>query len=138
MPFVPVESAVRAVVIANAGVLALISTRVYPEKLPQNPTLPASIYTVLSDIPFDDISGQAGLYRAIVEFESIAKTKAEASSIEDAIRLSLQAYRGTKLGVNILGVHHLQTHSDFEGEIAEFKMISRFGVFYNRANPSHS
>jgi hypothetical protein len=44
-----IEEALRARLIGQSGLTALVSTRVYPLGLPQNPTLPAITYALVSD-----------------------------------------------------------------------------------------
>lgn len=137
MPYFPIGSVVRDALTLDAGVIvAGVAAKIYPRVLPQNTVVPAVSYQVLSEIPYDDISGNAGLYRAVIEFKIWSKTAAQAAAIEEAIRLAIQGYQGINLTVRIIGVHHLHTHDDFEGEIGEYNQLSRFGVFYRRENPA--
>lgn len=46
-----IEAAIRAHLIADAGLSALIGARVYPVQLPQRPTLPAITYQDISTLP---------------------------------------------------------------------------------------
>lgn len=49
--FTNVGSAIRALLLADATVASLVSTRIYPNVLPQSVTLPAIVYSVISDVP---------------------------------------------------------------------------------------
>lgn len=46
-----IEAAIRAHLIADAGLAALVGARVYPLQLPQRPTLPAVTYQHISTLP---------------------------------------------------------------------------------------
>lgn len=48
---------IRARLIADAPTAALVGTRVYPNELPQNVTLPALVYNVVSDVPENSFTG---------------------------------------------------------------------------------
>ena len=132
-----VGNAIRKKLSEDVNITAITATRLYPKVLPQPAVLPAIIYNVISDVPSDDISGNAGLYRAIVQIDSYAKNAIDAIRLDDFVRLSLQGYRGMNLSVNIRGIHHLQSMDDFEAEVSDYKQISRFGVWYKRENPDN-
>lgn len=135
-----VGSALKKQIETHAGVIALglsIKDNIYPKKLPQNKKPPAITYALLADVPYDTIDGMAGLYRAVIEYKIYSTTMRLAEQIEDAIRLAIQGYRGEELNVTICGVHHLHVTDDFEDEINEYNLISRFAVFYRRENPDH-
>jgi hypothetical protein len=138
MTYKAIEYAIRDVLKNDPLLIAAgIGPKIYPKVLPQNAVLPAITYDVLADIPYDDISGNAGLYRAVIEFKIRSKTDKESSEIEDLLRLAIQGYQGINLNVSIRGVHHLHRMSDFDGEVTEYNLVSRYGIFYRRENPDH-
>lgn len=136
MAYVPITTALRSVLVANAGIITkALTQKIFPQKLPQNTVLPAISYLVVADIPTDDIAGNAGLFRAIVEYKAWAKTEKEAAEIVNIVRLALQGYRGVPLDVKIQGIHYLHEHGDFESEVIDYSRIARFSVWYKRLNP---
>ncbi|WP_292366074.1 MULTISPECIES: DUF3168 domain-containing protein [unclassified Methanoculleus] len=52
-----IDTACRAVLAANAGVTALVGQRIYPDRLPTEPTLPALTYSLISEVLDAHISG---------------------------------------------------------------------------------
>lgn len=106
--------------------------------LEQNPTLPAAVYTLLSDIPTDDISGMAGLFRAEIQYDIFATTPDQAQAVADKFRLALQGYEGTNLTVKILGIHFVTQFDTWEGDINEYRTSIRVAVWYDRENPADS
>lgn len=139
MSFTSIASAVRNKLVNDPAVTAVLGTKIYPLVLPQNPVLPAAIISEVHTIPaMDDISGNAGQFRAELQLETYATTKAQAEEIDEILRLSLQGYSGAHLGVTIKGIYFLMGLPDFEDEIEDYRQISRFAIWYRRANPDHS
>ena len=84
-------TAVRGFLVADAGVLALTSTRIYPDVLPQGYTAStggALTYTIIDTIHDHLINGLSGIARSRVEFAAVASTRAGANAIAEAVRAS--------------------------------------------------
>lgn len=83
--------AVREYLTANAGVLALTSTRIYPDVLPQGYSVAtggALSYTTIDTIHDHLINGLSGIARSRIEFAAFAKTRAASNAIAEAVRAS--------------------------------------------------
>lgn len=48
---------IRSLLVADAATAAIAGARVYPNELPQNATLPAIVYTVVSAVPENSFTG---------------------------------------------------------------------------------
>ena len=84
-------TAVRGYLIANAGVLALTSTRIYPDVLPQGYSVAsggALTYTIIDTTHDHLINGLSGIARSRLEFAACAGTRAAANVIAEAVRSS--------------------------------------------------
>lgn len=101
-------TAVRGFLIADAGVLALTSTRIYPDVLPQGyavATGGALTYTVIDTIHDHLINGLSGIARSRIEFAAFSGTRAGANAIAEAVRASgLAGTTGTVGGVDFESV----------------------------------
>lgn len=83
--------AVRGYLAANTGVAALVSTRIYPDVLPQGYTVAtggALTYTTISTTHDHLINGLSGIARSRIEFAAFAKTREAADAIAEAVRAS--------------------------------------------------
>lgn len=83
--------AVRGFLIADAGVLGLVSSRIYPDVLPQGYAVSdggALTYTIIDTIHDHLINGLSGIARSRVEFAAFAGTRAAANAIAEAVRAS--------------------------------------------------
>ena len=84
-------TAVRGFLVADAGVLALTSTRIYPDVLPQGyavSTGGALTYTIIDTIHDHLINGLAGIARSRIEFAAFSGTRLGANAIAEAVRAS--------------------------------------------------
>lgn len=85
------EEAVRARVLAITAVTALVSTRVYLDKLPQTPTYPCVRVTLVSERSTYHLRGEDGCRPARVQVDAFARERsgvdpyALAAAVADAI-----------------------------------------------------
>jgi hypothetical protein len=135
-PFPGIGAALVNKLSTDDGLTALgVNEKVFPFVAAQNEEAPLITWQVAADVPYDDISGRASLYRAIVLYKVVSENADQKAHIEDALRIALRGYRGENLGVKIRGIHHLHSMDGFEGEILEYEDFVRFSVFYRREDP---
>ena len=84
-------TSIRGFLLADSGVLALTSTRIYPDVLPQGYSVAsggALTYTIISTTHDHLINGLAGIARSRIEFAAFAGTRVAANAIAEAVRAS--------------------------------------------------
>lgn len=92
-----IEAAIRAHLIADAGLTALVGSRVYPMQLPQRPTLPAVTYQRISSTPTQHRgAAAAGHERTRFQFDCWASDY----DTTLAVRAALAAAMGTLVQAN--------------------------------------
>lgn len=89
-----IETELRAYTLAGAEVAALVGTRMYPQHLPQNPTLPALVYQRIDTRRLHDMDGPDQLPRPRIQIAAWASSAATAWETVDAVRRRLDGYRG--------------------------------------------
>lgn len=72
-----------------APLVAKIGLRFYPIRLPQEPTLPSVMFTVLPGMDEVTHQGRAGWFSHRVQFDSFATTPLEAEEVIDLVRDAL-------------------------------------------------
>lgn len=77
---------------AHVGLDALIDGRIYPNQLPQRPTLPAVVYTRISTL-FNPTRDSSRLERPRFQFDAWAATFGEARSVAQQLRAALPTLR---------------------------------------------
>lgn len=68
---------------------ALVGTRVYRKRLPQNPTLPALTYWKVSGVRLYDLDGPTGESDPRVQVSCWSQTSAQAEDVAEAVRGTL-------------------------------------------------
>ena len=92
-----IEEALKTYLQSVAAVSALISTRIYPETLPQEPTLPALKYDIIS-IQRQHLIDFATAY---IQYTSVATTHLGARALADAVRKALQREKRVISGIEV-------------------------------------
>lgn len=89
-----IEAAVRAQLVDNGNVAALIGTRAYLTRLPQNPTYPAIALRIVGmdqDMAHD---GPVDFAASRIQVDLYADEFAEVRTLADAVRIALNGYSG--------------------------------------------
>lgn len=87
-----IHEALFAFLTANAGLAALVGTRVYRNKLPQKPTYPAIRYFQASGSEEYSHSGASNWPTPRLQFDCMAPGSTEASAVEAALRAALDGF----------------------------------------------
>lgn len=83
-----VVETVRAKLTADAALTALVGSRIYPQFLPQDPTLPAIVLSVISDVPVQPSftgSHATTLREARLQVDAYATKYLDAHQVADAV-----------------------------------------------------
>lgn len=99
-----IEAALYALLAADAGVSALVGTRIYPAVIPEGTTGDAVRYQLISDVPYPVMGQNSGLAKARIQVEAQAATYAAAATLRDALRTALTRFRGATGGVTVQDV----------------------------------
>lgn len=78
----------------KSGVTDLIKTRLTPDVLPQNQTMPAATMTVISGDSAHHLGGGEGNATERIQFDCYDTTRGGANDLAEAIRVELHGYRG--------------------------------------------
>lgn len=85
------KTTIFSLLTADAGVVALVGTRVYPAKTPQKPTLPAVVYTTVSCVRDSSQDGLSGFVTTRVQFDCLSSSVAQAEAIATKVVQCLAA-----------------------------------------------
>ncbi len=134
-----VETAVRELLAADAGLEALVAGRVYMLKLPQAATLPAVRVQLVDELPAYHLRGTVGLTGARVQTDVYA---AEASGADpyavaeavaaavDAALSGLKGTVGTPPGRHVAGAFRISRRPIYDGAaLREVRISQDFAVW---------
>lgn len=94
----------RSYLAQQLSVRDIVSSRIFPDALPQSVTLPAVTYRKISGLHEHYLEGYAGFATARVTFDCYATTRTVANTIAENIASELNGLRGTYTSVDILSV----------------------------------
>lgn len=119
-----------------AGISALVGARVYPTLMPQKPTLPALVYTEISNVPDYVMGGQSGIAGARYQIDSYATSLSAVKALAEQVRLALSGFRGTLVDVIIDHVEKQNSTTLYEEETALHRVTADYLFFYRETLPS--
>ena len=130
------EKAVRAILIADVTVTAIVSERVYPQRRPTGSALPAIVYQNVYSHQRECIGSQAGLRRTRFSIDVIDETYGDTKTLRDAVESALVNYTGTLQSETI---HSLRLESAVDideentpaGQFGVFRTILDFVIWHN-------
>src|SRR5438128_56604 len=96
-----IEDSLYTLITTDGTLSTLLGTRVYPIKMPDNPLLPALVYTSVGSMHAIVTSGRAGWSESNYHIDVWDRTFASIQALLDALRLRLQGYFGTVSGVKL-------------------------------------
>ncbi len=86
---------VRAVLLADPAVVALLGDRLYPVQLPEASTFPAGVITKASGVGEYTLDGDSGIARSRIQIDLYGEGYAAVVTIKRAVRHALSAFRGS-------------------------------------------
>lgn len=131
-----VNEALYELLTANAGVAALVGDRVYPVKMPQKAAFPAIVYAKSGGARSHSNDGSSGFNRAVFALDCWAASLAQASAVANAVRLAVDGYRGTVLGVDFNGVFLVGEEEGWDDDRAMAYASLDLEVLHNEPNPT--
>jgi hypothetical protein len=126
---VSAETALRAVLLADAPVNAVVAGRIYPGLLPQAPTTPAIVYQrVTGDHPVNQ-DGAGGPDRVRVQVDLWAPTFDAVASLRDKVLAALNG----KSSVDLQGVFSESEQGTYDDEVKLHRSSMDFYVYESAA-----
>ncbi len=96
-----ISSAIYDYLVNNAGVAALVGTRIYPSVSPTSAMMPRITYQLISANHSECVGGSAGLCEYKIQLSAWGYSDLSTDATAEAIRQALQGYSGTTGGVLI-------------------------------------
>ena len=127
-----IEYTLKTFILADGTISGLISVRLYPSKMPQNPKFPLMVYTKISGFREHDMDGST-IATPRMQYDSWASTYAGAKALADALRERLDSYTGL-VGSPAETVHfaYLLNERDFyDDDLLVFRVSMDFEIFHD-------
>jgi len=123
-----IESALRAIIIADNGVKA-VTTRCYYNYIPQSPTYPLIVIQRVTGSRVHHLSGPSGAVRPRFQIEAWAETYSAAKGLANLIRAALDGNEYTKDGVTFSCLSQAEIDG-YEEAVNAHRIIQDYSVRY--------
>ena len=124
-----IEKAVYGRLSSYTGLTDLVGTspvRVYPLKLPQNPTYPAVTYCRVSTVRPSAMGSDTGDAQSRVQVDSWDSTELGTLNVSEQVRAALQRWTGTAGGVQVTHGHVANQMMVYEEDVQKWRVIQDF------------
>ena len=89
-----IESALYDRLTNDSGVSAEVDDRIYPTDLPQDPTMPALVYQIISHVPVHSLdTGPANARTIRIQVTAYADTRRKLTDVREAVVAALDGWR---------------------------------------------
>lgn len=125
-----IEDGLYSYLTNNAGVKAIVASRVYPLVIAQKTALPAITYQTSSLKPDRNLSGNTGRMTATVQLNAWAETYTEVKSLAEALRSALNDYSGA-MGSDTIRRSGVESETDgWDEETGFFRVSMQITIVY--------
>lgn len=111
-----------------AGLTALIDSRIYPLKAPQEVTVPYCVYQIISEQRFYSHGGFSNLSRLRMQISAYGNTELQVSQVAEQVIMSMEAWPSAN--ANVQASQQENTFNAYEDITGLFYMPIDFFVFY--------
>lgn len=129
-----IRPALRAFLLADAGIAAVVGARVYPIKIPQGVNLACIVYTRISGRGDYHHGGPSGLAMPRFQIDAWAPTGDAATALANLIKDRINGYRGVMgtdpASVTVQGVFLLDEREDYDDAVRMSRMSRDYAIDY--------
>ncbi len=125
-----IEDAIYHILNSSAPVAALVGTRIYRVKMPDNPQLPAITYqTVYAELT-ESFQGFSGLRQPVVRIDCWGKGAGAAQDLAEKVRLALHGYQGSYQDRTVQNILEWSTTELYDEETDIFHVACSMRIWY--------
>ncbi len=126
-----IEIGIRNRLTSDTDMAALVSTRVYPMRLPQGYSLPAVSYQRISAERRHELStGPIGWAFTRFQFDCWAGSYSDLRDLAEAVRKCLDGFSGTVDGTHVGGIYIEGERETFEEDVEIYRVTMDFLIPY--------
>jgi hypothetical protein len=131
-----IEEGLRAHLIADGTVNGIVGSKIHPNMIPQDGTLPALVYTQISSNRELDIAGPQSFMQVRIQVDCWHNSYSGVKALADAVRVSLNGVGiasprllGTE-PVQLVFLENDNDLSDFEGDRRDYRVSQDWAITY--------
>ena len=116
--------------LANDDGVKAITTRIYPEIIPQNPTCPLITYQRVSGFRDSVLSGPSGFAHPRMQVDAYAETYAGAKELAGAIRGALNGKTYSEDGIKVASIVMVTDRDLYEDGIKCYRVSADYMIWH--------
>lgn len=128
-----IEEGLIAYLTTHPLLVVMQETRVYPDRLPQAPTLPATVFFSVSDPSEYSHSGTSAWKQQRFQFDCWADNPLDAIRLKNTLRDALSGYRGMMGNTEIYAAFAENSRTFDDDETGLFRRILEINFEYREA-----
>ncbi len=132
-----IRPALRAFLLADTGIAAVVGTRVYPIKIPQGVNAASIVYTRISGRGIYHMGGPSGLAMPRYQVEAWAPKADDATTLANLIKDRIDGFRGVMgagaEAVTVQGVFLLDEREDYDDTAKLHRMSRDYAIDFEEA-----
>jgi hypothetical protein len=128
-----IETDIINYLVTHAPLVALQGTRVYPDRLPQDPTLPATVFLSISDPSNYSHSGASAWHEQRFQFDCWGNTPTDAIRLKNTLRQALSGYKGMMGNTEIYATFAENARPLNDDETGLFRRVLEIAFQYKEA-----
>lgn len=126
-----IEDGLFAYLSGQSNINTVVGNRIYPSVLPQEPVLPAIVYSNIGGVPIALQNAKPVLERTRFQIDCYALSAREAKNLANEVRQSLESYVGAMGLLNVQAVFVIEHGmSDFDDVPNDFRIISEYEIWH--------
>lgn len=115
----------------DADIAAVVGSRVYRVKMPDNPTLPALTFQTLTGTADETTDGPSGLLMPVIGIDCWATTAGAAQALAVLVKAALHPFRGEYSGVTIHSVQEWSYVDLYDPDTEIYHVATSCRVWYS-------
>ena len=121
-----IRPALRAYLLTDAGIAAVVATRIYPIKIPQGVNQASIVYTRISGRGDYHMGGPSGLAMPRYQLDAWAPKADDATALANLIKDRIDGFRGIMgagpVAITVQGVFILDEREDYDDTVKLHRM----------------
>lgn len=126
-----INEAIYSRLSADANIMAIVGTRIFPSKATQNQPPPLIMYFRVDTVPATALNTASTFMASRFQFDCWHKTEIGAETLAEKVKTSLDGFIGTILGITIGGIVFLDQFDDYDDDAELYRVGQYFRILHS-------
>lgn len=126
-----IEDALYSKLSGDSSISSIVGTRIYPVKMPDDPTFPVITYQRISSIREPTMSGRSEYCDCIFQIDSWSLSYDTTKQLAESIFLLLEGFKGVVSSVDIQAILTQNEIDLYEDDVKVFRRSQTYRIVYS-------